>query len=359
MPRGTNDKGSSQGPMDIDSGARLDRADKADKRQPLPAPPGFGATLEEAWHGWLKPVGGIVGVVVAYFLYEYGILPDATAGRVLVALIVGACLFAALEPVLPRMTTPKNRYLLYAFAAVWAISAIAPVFRTVVPGKDLASAILTGDKADAVKEIKLPDGETGPYEIDVSGTLRGTAEATASYSLEVKGDGDATAHVDGELSRTFFRQRVSRKSAGTAQVRTEDNENLHRLPGVRGNKLTVTAEIGGEQLDNGLHVVVHHAWPSPYLFWLLGFLVFIGGVMLDYMMVAPKSEPTYVATLAAFTLVFAIYYPTEATPHNLVRPAIAAVILAALAGALPGWMVSKIANSFKPRPKKLAGIRGS
>ena len=64
--------------------------------------------------------------------------------------------------------------------------------------------------------------------------------------------------------------------------------------------------------------------------------------------------------MAAFTLVFGLYYAYSsdgATPHNLVRPAIGGVLAGLLLGALLGWVISSIANSFKPRAKKMAGVK--
>ena len=39
------------------------------------------------------------------------------------------------------------------------------------------------------------------------------------------------------------------------------------------------------------------------------------------------------------------------------RPAIAGVLAGVGLGALPAWIVSSIVNSFKPRPKKMAGTK--
>lgn len=353
MARGTKNPGENAPDKD-------DLDDEKDEtKEGAEGQPGFQSAFEEAWHGWLKPVGGIVLIVLAYMLYDRGLIKESLGGRLFVTAVMGGALFVGLEPVLQRAQAGRDRALYIGLAVLWALSCVTPLWRLVYwPAKTLAeSRFAPSEKGGTITQtITLPDGESGPYEVDVSGALRGSGEAEANYKLTFKGEGDATKEVEGAIKRTYFRERTSRRSAASVSVRTEHGEETHRLGStIKGKTLTVDAEIAGELLEDGLVVTVTRAWVNPAWFWLLGLIVCVLGVIADYRMKAPKQAATYVAAAAAFTLAFVIYLPTDATPHHLVRPAVGGVVLALFVGALPGWVVSAIAQSYKPRPKKLAG----
>lgn len=320
--------------------------------------PGLGSWLEEAWHGWLKSVGGLLLLVVGYLLYSNHVLPESGAGRAVVALIIGGAIFTAAEPVWEQITSSSLRYALIAFIAVWAVVAVAPIWATLFPGKELARIQLGVEKDAAAKQVALPDGEKGPFEVEVQGSLKGAGEAEANYTLRFSGEGDSAESVDGKLERKFFQQRTSRRGTGSVTQRTEHTDLSHRIAKVKGPKVSVEADIAGESLENGLTVIFRRAGLNPLLFFALGFLLVIAGLAADYKFLQPKSAPTYVAMATAFTLVFALDFPVEgATASNLVRPAVAAALWALIAGALPGWAVSRIVGTFKPKPKKLAGVK--
>jgi len=332
----------------------------ARRRAPAPAPvagpPSTAAWFEEAWHGWLKPVGGLVLLVVGYLAYNSGLVPEQAAGRVALGLILGGAVFMGIEPALGRLHAPTARYLLAGAGVVWLLVAIGPVFRTVFPSKVLAETTLGATKGSTGAVVNIEGGDNGPYEVAVSGHLRGSGEVDAAYEVEFVGAGDTTDRVQGDLKRTYFNQRVSRRGSGTVAVKQENTENVHRLSTARGPQLKVSGEVGSEQLEDGIHVSFRAAGPSPLLFLGVGLLLVIGALVFDYRMAAPKHDRTHLSTAAGFTLAFGAYFPMEATPHNLVRPAIAAVLVGLGLGALVVWVISAIVNSFKPRPKKLAGV---
>jgi hypothetical protein len=352
MARGIKD----QSPLSDDQRERGGAGKRAAAPGKLEGPPSTAAWFEEAWHGWLKPVGGLVLLVAAYLAYNSGALPEQAAGRVALGLILGGAVFMAIEPALGRLTTPSSRYLLVGFGVVWLLAAIGPVFRTVFPSKVLAETTLGATKGSAAAVVNLEGGGAGPYEVAVSGHLRGTGEVDAAYEIEVVGAGDTTDRVQGDLKRTYFNQRVSRRGSGSVAVKQENTENVHRLSTARGPQLKVSGEVGSEMLEDGVHLTFRSAGPSPLVFLGLGLLLVIGALAFDYRMAAPKHDRTHLSTATGFTLAFGAYFPMEATPHNLVRPAIAAVLVGLGLGALLVWVVSAILNSFKPRPKKLAGV---
>jgi len=323
--------------------------------------PTFKLWFEEAWHGWLKPVGGIVLVVALYFAYEnrqaIG-LSERFFGVLALLAILGGALYSGAEGAFERLTTPRAKYLLGGFLVVWGAAAAYPPLRTALPGKTLQELHLAYDKDQLTAKALLPNGEDGPYEISVGGNLKsGPGDAESSYTLTFTGADGSSEEISGKIQRTFMRQRVSRKGTGSVAVRADRNENAHRLSKVHGPQLTVTADGADEQLEDGLFVTVRRGGPSPLLFFAIGALCVIVGVILDYKLLVPKKQRTHFSTATGFTLVFALYFPMEATPNRLVPPAVAAVLLALATGALGAWLISVIANSFKPKPKKLAGAK--
>jgi hypothetical protein len=347
MARGSNQKGSGKSVAPPAPGGEAPQAEI----------PTFKLWFEEAWHGWLKPVGGILLLVGAYFAYEYKIVPEGPAGFLVVGLIVGGALFSAAEPAWERLESRRAKYLMGAFLAVWAFVAGYPALHSVVPSATLRDVRVAENKDHLSETVSLPDDARGPYELEIGGNLKGQGEAESSYTLTFAGEGGTSEEVNGKIQRTFFRQRVSRRSSGSVSVKQERNENAHRLTKVTGPKITITADGADEQLEDGLWVTFHKAGPSPFALLGIGFLCFLIGVWLDYRLLVPKKPRTYFAMATGFTLVFALYYPMEATPHRLVPPAVAALILALITGGVVGWLVSVIANSFKPKPKKLAGAK--
>lgn len=312
--------------------------------------------FEEAWHGWLKPVGGLLAIVIAYLAYDHDLIPEQAAGRMLLMVVIGGVIYLGIEPALARFGDKNKRYMLIGAAVLWGLIAIAPIFRVVFPGTVLGEAVIGVSKDQSTASVTLKDGEKGPFEVSVTGRLKGSSEVEVAYGIEITGAGESADRLDGELKRTYFNQRTSRRSAGTVARRTEHTENLHRITKAVGPELKLSGEVGGDQLEDGLHVAFRKAGPSPVIFFLVGLLVVIAGVVFDYRMLAPKVERTHVASAAGFTLAFVTYFAANGTAHNLVKEAVAGLLPGAL-GAFLGWGVSAIACSFKPRPKKMAGTK--
>ncbi len=335
---------------------------KADAKKEMP--PTFKLWFEEAWHGWMKPLGLIVVLIGAYFLYDRGVLPEGNAGLVVVALIVGVTIYSVAEQAFPLLARRQQRLALGGFIAVWALAAGYPSLRAAFPTKVLNTAPVTvagcnhwkdADRKECadpklVANVALPEG-SGPYEVEVSGELRGTGEAESSYHLTFSGADSAQETVDGTLKRTYVRQRTSRRGSGGVSVRQERTENSHRIL-VHGPSVKVEADGVDDTLENGLLLSFHSAGPDPRIFLILGALCVLLGIALDYWFAAPKVK-TYFGLGTGLTLAFAAYFPTEATPHFLVRPAVAALIFALVTGGLGGWLLAIVAKSFKPKPKKL------
>jgi hypothetical protein len=348
MPRGPNKKETGREPTQNEA------------QGAPPEIPTFKMWFEDAWHGWLKPVGGIVAIVGLYFAYmerETLGVPERAFGVLALVAIVGGALYAGSEGAFERLTTPKARYGLIGFMVVWAAAAAWAPLRTALPGATIGETHVAFDKDHLSATVKLPEGDSGPYEIAVGGILKGQGEAESNYTLTFAGSDGSSEEINGSIKRTFMRQRVSRRGTGSVAVRTERNENAHRLTKAHGPQLTITADGADEALEDGLFVTFHRGGPSPLLLFVLGALCAIVGIVLDYKLLQPKKQRTHFAAATGFTLAFALLYPMEATPHWLVPPAVAELVRSLFVGALPAWVISIVANSFKPKPKKLAGVK--
>src|SRR5579871_619187 len=111
-------------------------------------PPTFKMWLEEAWHGWLKPVGVILLLIGGYFAYDRQILGadrgESTFGIVVVALIVGGTILAAVTPIFQQVTRREHRLLLGLFVVAWAAGAGYPTVRRVFPSQSLGDPVNVG-----------------------------------------------------------------------------------------------------------------------------------------------------------------------------------------------------------------------
>jgi hypothetical protein len=344
MARGTKQRGSQRG------GAAAATKGAAPAGAPKPELSTLRMWIDEHWHGWLKPVSGLVLLLVAYLAYSHNLLGDRTegvAGPLVVGVIVIGTIALSVETPFQVLDKRRDRVLLGVFVALWAVSAGYPALRAALPRKALAERKLGDTKGHLTETFDL-GGERGPFEISVGGSLKGSGEVEATYHLVVAGEGSTGDDVSGSLKRTLVHQRVGRRG-GTSVQRQERTENLHRLDQTRGSQIKVTVDAPDEQLEDGLTVSVYQAGFDGRLVLALAALCVLVGLLLDYWLASPKVK-TYMAMGTAVLLVFAYYYPTEATPRFLVPPAVGGLFFGLLAG-MGAELVAIIAKSFKPQPK--------
>jgi hypothetical protein len=308
----------------------------------------FDMWMEEHWHGWVKPVSGLMLIAIAYVAYSQQWVTEGVAGPMLVAVIVGGTIAGAAVAVFPVLEKARDRNLFAGFLAVWAIAVGYPSLRASLPRQVLAEKRIGDTKEHLSETITLP-GSSGPYELSVGGSLKGGGEVEASYQLTVSGEGDTTDEVSGSIDRKFQSVRTSRRG-GRSSVRQEHRENVHRLEHVRGQTLKLTLEGVDDQLEDGIFVTVHPAGPDPRLFLVAAALCMLVGLFVDYQLATTKTK-TYLTMAAGFLFAFAWYYPTQATPHFLVPPAISSAVIAFLSGGLGGALAGFIGRQVKPPAK--------
>lgn len=305
--------------------------------------------LREAWNGWLKSISWLLVLAIGYVAYSQHWLNERTGGVLLVAAIVGGTIALTVGPAYGHFAGWKRKGPFIAFVAVWAFAAGYPSLSATWPKTALKEFSL-GETPEHLSQSVDLAGEKGPFELSVGGMLKGSGEGEANYRLVVTGDNQTSDELGGTIKRTVLRQRVSRRG-GTASIRQEHTENVHRLTHIQGSKLNFSVDSVDEQLDQGIHVSIHRAsFDTTWLLVIAGLCVLIG-LFLDYRLAAPKVK-THFTMAAGMVAVFAYHYPIEATPHFLVPPAISSGFIAFLTGGLAGALLGWIARNLKPKPKR-------
>lgn len=309
--------------------------------------------VEEAWDDWLKIALVGAACVVAFLAYKFDLVQERFAGAVLALAVVGVSVASTAPDAWPRLDKPLTKGLFCALVAIWVVATGYPTVRTAMPPAPLGEVRLMPAKPTAT--LKVPSN--GPYIITVSGRFKheGGGEAVADYSLGMTGQQGTSDEVNGSIKRELVRNRATRRGGSTVTVQ-ERTEHNHRLRNVRGSELTISSSNPiDDQLEDGLHIEVRPAPVNPILFIVLGAIALLGAVAFDARLVDLKRKlKTHLSAGVGTSYVFALYYPEEATPHSLVRPALAALILALVVGGLGGWVLGALGRfAFGPKPPKV------
>jgi hypothetical protein len=310
--------------------------------------------FEDAWEGWIRPLGLILLLAIGYLLYKFDIVGERTTGiTAVLAIVVGAIVVGAL-PALPLATKPWQRALLATMVAAALAGMVYPSVRAAVPGRQYVEATLTNDKPTAT----MTTGAAGPYELLVSGHFKdaGRQDAEATYNLKVTDNGGGSEEVNGEIARKLVTIH-SRKGGSSSSVQ-EQNEEKHRLGKILGPQVTVTADGVDEQLENGLTVALRAGGLDPVVFIVLGALAILIALVLDTRLVDVKGkQKAYLTAAMAIAFSFSMYYWRDATPSRLVKTAVSALFFALIVGGIGGWAAGGIARAlFGPKiPKKKSG----
>jgi hypothetical protein len=318
----------------------------------------FQLWFEEAWEGWIRPLGVIFLLIVAVAIYKFDLITESFAGVLLAAGVIGGTLASGALPAWPLVRKPGERVAFFAMVALWLLGTGYPSLRVAIPGHVLAEGHLTTEAPSAT----LKTGAEGPYALTVSGHFKqaGAADAEATYTIKAEAGG-ATDEVSDKLERKRVSVRVGRRGGTSTQLQ-EHTEQSHRLPTVRGGEVKLTADGVDDQLEEGLAVALRSGGPNPLVFTAMAVLALLLALGLDAKLVDPstltgksksKGVRTYLTAAVGVALVFSLDYPAEATPHSVVRPAVGALALGLLAGGIGGWLLSTIARGlFGPKVKK-------
>lgn len=319
----------------------------------------FKGWLDQAWTDWIQPLGLIVVLGVAYLLYTTNVIAERTSGLVLILAVLLGTLGTGVVPALGLARRGSDRAMIWLLAALALAGAAYPTLHVAWASSPLASVTLTPDQLKATVETHA----SGPYEVVVSGKLKdaGSQEAQADFDVEITGDGKD--EVTGEIKRSMHHYRTGRRGGTTSSVE-ERNETTQRLEHVRGSTLAISAAGIDDALDGSLMIGIRSAGPRREVFWTLGALAVLLGLILDARLAVdireedrkvrgPKRDVSYLCAVTGVLLVFAINFPMEATPHALVKPGIGAFLLALLTGGTGGWLLGAFARlASRPARKR-------
>ncbi len=314
------------------------------------APSSFQLWFEDAWEGWVRPVGMIVLLAAAVLLYKFDLVTEQLSGALAVAVVLGGTIFSTAWPAWALLRRPVYRALFVVMLLAWAAGMAYPSMRAALPGRVLGEVRLRPDQLSAPVHLD----KTGPYDVTVSGQFKSTvAEGQSSYTIAAS-DGSSKSEISGELKRTVSRLRTSRRGGSSTSV-AEHNEEQRRLA-VHGPDLTVSTDGVDEQLDSALLVQFRSGTVPPEWFWALGALALLLALVLDTMLSDGKTKMRlYLSVGMGISLAFSIAYPMESSPHSLVRPAVGELLRSLAIGGLGGWLLSGFTRLlFAPKPPKKA-----
>jgi hypothetical protein len=304
--------------------------------------------LEEQWEGWLKSVGTILLFAIAYMLYRFDLVGEGLAGAAFVAAVIIGSLLSVALPAWPLVQTPLQRALFLTSMVLAAGATGYPSMRAAIPPQARGEVRLTAAQPSGSLHV---DGD-GPWELSVGGSFKQAGgEAEVGYTIKASGGGNSD-EISGSINRKLLHFR-SRKGGSSTSLQ-EQTESVHRLPTVRGGEISFTVDGVDDQLADGLHVEVRPSGPNPILFIVLGAVALLLALGLDARLTDAKGKvKSYLAVGVGICFVFAIFFPGEATPHSLVRPAVGELARALGLGGIGGWVLGALGRvMFGPKIKK-------
>ncbi len=313
-----------------------------------PPPTAYQQFMEQHWDSWLSQVLLILlfGAGVAGYKLEY--LHESMVGIVLSGGLVASAIYMTAIPAYDLIQHSTGRRLFAVLCIIWAIAAGYPTLRKGMTRKVLAQTILTEEN----KSVKLPigEGQVGPFDVTVSGTVKAEAaqNANISYELTVAGEGGANTELSGEFTSSVHQSRVRRGSTHWTEQR---NQIEHRLPkDIHGAELTVSTERVEDTLQDGLHVTIHPQSYDPNWFFAAGLLVVLAMIYVESRVGDSKTK-THLIMASASTLVFSFRYHMEATSTRMVAPTMDAVLLAAVIGGIGGTLIGAVVRRASGRDR--------
>lgn len=327
----------------------LKKQGKPEKPDPKAEPKtAFQRFMDEHWESWLGPVLMLVlagGFIVSY---KAGVLREGVVGLIVSGGAVAFIIYYTALPAYDLIKQPMAKRLFALLSIIWVAAAGYPTLRKGMARDVLAETVLT--KEHLSDKLTIGKGKTGPFDLTVSGTIKpgGGQDTQVSYTLKVAAEGGSSEEIYGDFSHRVNQARVRR---GTTNWSEQHNQNEHRLPSsLRGKDLTVTADSVDELVESGIHVTVHPQSYDPIWFFLAGVLVVLGMMFVEARIGDSKTK-THLIMASASTLVFSYWFHKNATPSNLVPPALDAAILAALVGGIGGTLVGAVVRRASGRSR--------
>ncbi|TMA59622.1 MAG: hypothetical protein E6J80_03425 [Deltaproteobacteria bacterium] len=306
---------------------------------------------QETLLSWGIPLFLIGVIAVVALLGAFGQIAQPTGVAILGCLLLLLVGFSLFRTVLTGTVEPRLKALTWGLGFAWIAITWAQLYFAVFVGQEMVSGFVSADGGGIV----LPLGAQGTvYDLVVEGsftTAAGEVGREAGYRLLLEKDGQKVQELDGVFSEHWARQRLGRRGSTTS--RRLHNHVLHRLlsPGEGPYQLSIVRI--DPQLTPTLHVTLYRDTYPAKTFWLLSVLLLIGAYVGE-LLHAEKEAPLVLVTASA--LAFVLTFRNLGVPPHGYQDVVGAVMIAAIAGPLGGWLFRLIADAVSkglfPHQKK-------
>ncbi len=288
---------------------------------------------------WAKEALTTGAVLLIVALVLAGGITETTKGLIAGCVAVAGAIYLTAIPVAEESNSRRIALGLYAFSAVWALSAILPFWGLLRPGAPVARATLAKE-GDERSVGKLASGR---YTL-VARAPREAIAGLTEYSVSVAWPG-GEEHSAGRFDRADFRTRAGRRGRGTAaSIHTTDR---HEIAVAGGGPTKVRLDMLKGGLGAASMTVELFRETVPHWLWLvLGALVVIGAAALDALFADRKRRSTLTVG-AVFTVMFVeVARQNNLSPSRAVWPLLGAAIVAFIVAAIGGYLLNTVARSL-------------
>ena len=244
------------------------------------------------------------------------------------------CCFLLFKPLLTQATTTKLKSFTWGLALAWVTVFCTQLYFSIFVGQEVGSGVLAADN----NGIELTLGKQGTvYDLIIEGnfsTAEGESNREGGYTLLLERDGQKIQEIAGTLSETLTRRRLGRRGSATAHHL--HNHSLHRLVSPGEGLYQLTATQIDPQLTPTLQVSLYRDIYPRKTFWLLSALLLVGAYAGE--VIHNALEPPLVL-VSAVALSFVVTFRNIGVPPHAYQDIVGAVLVAALAGPLLGWVL--------------------
>ncbi len=326
--------------------------------RPSPLLPMF--QWQDALLDWGIPLllgGGIAVIALLSILDEIAPTTGVTTLGFLLLLLI---LFFPLKTVLSSTIEPRLKTLALGFSLVWIGVTCAQVYFAIFVGSLAGGGSVAADGV----AMPLPLGEQGTvYDLVVEGNFAAAAGEVgreAGYTLLLAKDGQKIQEFAGVFSERSVRQRLGRR--GSTTTHQLHNHGLHSLVSPGEGTYQLTAVRIDPQLTPTLSVSLYRDTYPEKTFWLLSMLLLIGAYTGEVWL-TEKEVPLVLVTAVA--LIFVLTFRNLGVPPHNYRDLVGAVMVAAIAGPLGGWLFRVVADMAgkslgfsRPKPAPVSKGKG-
>jgi hypothetical protein len=324
--------------------ASRSRSPAGAKQRPR-APLGALAALDTL-RTWAIP-GAAVGAIVVFVGLTTAELMDTPVGLAgtIVALLV-LLLYIGERPLLASESTPRDRALGGALAALWLVACYVPFHTRLFPGTPLLADKQVTASGNGLP-LQIPSGGRQAIDLMLEGHLApnpaGGVAPPIHYTLTLEGEGGPRA-IDGVFEDRLSTRRLGRR--GTAVVHQTHTADVRVLSNPGRGDLTITHLV--LEPDSAQPITISafaHPLPGPIVLGLAAAALLAAVVAFDRLGAVSDTDGALTLSTAAVIGTAIIFWTSNAV-HPDFPALIGSVILGGplgfMAGALLWWMAKRL-----------------